>query len=98
MLGPPPALIHIRYPPPSPLPPSRPRLFLRPLPFPFLPAVQFSPYLFFGCELKNRFDGTLFRFPLRTAAAARLSEISHASYSPESVMELLNQFKEAANR
>ncbi|CAM9133150.1 unnamed protein product, partial [Laminaria digitata] len=59
---------------------------------------QFSPYLFFGCELKNRFDGTLFRFPLRTAAAARASEISHASYSAESVMDLLNQFKEAANR
>lgn len=62
------------------------------------PSAQFSPYLFFGCELKNRFDGTLFRFPLRTAAAARLSEISHASYSPDSVMDLLNQFKEAANR
>ncbi|CAN0322269.1 unnamed protein product, partial [Ectocarpus sp. 12 AP-2014] len=59
---------------------------------------QFSPYLFFGCELKKHFKGTLFRFPLRTATVARDSEISHASYSPESVMNLLNQFKEQASR
>ncbi len=60
--------------------------------------IQFSPYLFFGCELKKHFNGTLFRFPLRTAAVARDSDISHASYSPTSVMNLLNQFKEQANR
>ncbi|CAN0518370.1 unnamed protein product [Scytosiphon promiscuus] len=60
--------------------------------------AQFAPYLFFGCELKKRFDGTLFRFPLRTATVAHDSEISHASYSPESVMKLLDQFKEQANR
>lgn len=59
---------------------------------------QFSPYLFFGCELKKHFNGTLFRFPLRTATAARDSEISHASYSPDSVKKLLAQFKEQANR
>lgn len=59
---------------------------------------QFSPYLFFGCELKKHFNGTLFRFPLRTATAARDSEISHASYSPDSVKKLLKQFKEQANR
>jgi len=29
---------------------------------------------------------------------ARDSDISHASYSPASVMNLLNQFKEQANR
>lgn len=62
------------------------------------PIAQFSPYLFFGCSLKSQFNGTLFRFPLRMAAAARDSEISQASYSAESVMELLNQFKEAATR
>lgn len=32
------------------------------------------------------------------AAAARDSEISQASYSAKSVVELLDQFKEAANR
>lgn len=66
-------------------------------PFLFFPE-QFSPYQFFGCELKSHFNGTLFRFPLRTAAAARDSEISHTSYSPDSVMNLLNQFKDQANR
>ncbi|CAM9456987.1 unnamed protein product, partial [Sphacelaria rigidula] len=60
--------------------------------------AQFEPYLFFGCDLKSRFNGTLFRFPLRMAAAARDSEISQASYSAKSVVELLDQFKEAANR
>ena len=27
---------------------------------------QFAPFLQFGCGLKGRYDGTLFRFPLRT--------------------------------
>ncbi|CAM9839484.1 unnamed protein product, partial [Choristocarpus tenellus] len=58
---------------------------------------QFSPYVFFGCDLKSRFEGTLFRFPLRSPVIARDSEISQASYTPAAVMELLGQFKEAAN-
>jgi sacsin len=37
---------------------------------------QFEPYSFFGCTLQERFNGTLFRFPLRTADLARESEIS----------------------
>lgn len=71
---------------------------LRPQPPKKKTEKQFAPYLFFGCELKKHFNGTLFRFPLRTATVARDSEISHASYSPESVMNLLDQFKEQANR
>ncbi|CAN0396892.1 unnamed protein product, partial [Discosporangium mesarthrocarpum] len=59
---------------------------------------QFSPYLFFGCDLRGRFEGTLFRFPLRSKAVARESEISQASYTPAGIAELLGQFKEAANR
>ena len=39
---------------------------------------QFEPLCFFGCDLRGRFDGTLFRFPLRTKALAAESEISKA--------------------
>jgi len=58
---------------------------------------QFSPYLFFGCNLRQRFDATLFRFPLRTKALAPHSEISSASYGRESVQELLNAFHQIAS-
>lgn len=37
---------------------------------------QFSPFRYFGCDFKNQYKGTLFRFPLRTASLARRSEIS----------------------
>ncbi|KAG5176706.1 hypothetical protein JKP88DRAFT_265343 [Tribonema minus] len=59
---------------------------------------QFSPYLHFGCDFKKRFPGTLFRFPLRTKAVARDSEISHTCYGPHEVKELLDGFKETAHR
>ena len=28
---------------------------------------QFKPYLMLGCDLKKEYEGTLFRFPLRSA-------------------------------
>jgi sacsin len=37
---------------------------------------QFAPFTFFGCNLRDPFRGTLFRFPLRTEELARESEIS----------------------
>jgi hypothetical protein len=42
---------------------------------------QFAPFSFFGCDLKTKYSGTLFRFPLRTPSQARHSEISGRSYS-----------------
>ncbi|CAN0007015.1 unnamed protein product, partial [Phaeothamnion confervicola] len=62
---------------------------------------QFSPYLFFGCDMRRRFEGTLFRFPLRRASAAAQSEISSTMYGSGrggGIDELLQQFKEVAPR
>jgi len=41
---------------------------------------QFNPLCFFGNDLNRYFDGTLFRFPLRTKTLAQQSEISKAYY------------------
>eukprot|EP00854_Cymbomonas_tetramitiformis_P005341 gene5341-6484_t len=73
---------------------------------------QFSPYCMFGNDMKrrlavtdtlgrpdnvqNRFQGTLFRFPLRTAAQASTSKLSKQSYTPTSMRELLREFEEEA--
>ena len=37
---------------------------------------QFAPYEMFGCDARSPFQGTLFRFPLRTQAHAAASRIS----------------------
>ena len=37
---------------------------------------QLAPYRAFGCDVATPFRGTLFRFPLRTAALAASSQIS----------------------
>lgn len=37
---------------------------------------QFTPYQAFGCDARSYFNGTLFRFPLRTAEQAACSRIS----------------------
>lgn len=37
---------------------------------------QFAPYQAFSCNARSYFDGTLFRFPLRTAEQAAKSRIS----------------------
>lgn len=50
---------------------------------------QFRPYQYFGCNFENSFDGTLFRFPLRTPSLARRSEISKRYYSIQDVNHLL---------
>ena len=44
-------------------------------------ADQFEPYRLFGCDAVAPFQGTLFRFPLRTAATADSSEIKTEPYS-----------------
>ena len=53
---------------------------------------QFAAYKLFGCDFENHFDGTLFRFPLRSATTAPLSEIKNEPYSEESLDALLASF------
>ncbi|KAL1500258.1 hypothetical protein AB1Y20_012926 [Prymnesium parvum] len=50
---------------------------------------QFSPYLHFGCDMTNAFEGTLFRFPLRTSDVASSSQLRSEAYSCEAVQSLL---------
>lgn len=56
---------------------------------------QFKPYNgIFGCDLspgnKNKsYDGTLFRFPLRTASQAKKSKIKNLCYDDNQVKDLL---------
>lgn len=57
---------------------------------------QFEVYKLFGCDFQNRFDGTLFRFPLRSSTTAPLSEIKNEPYSEESMNSLLQHFMEFA--
>ena len=56
---------------------------------------QFKPFNgIFGCDLHlnkedNSFDGTLFRFPLRTSEQAERSEIKNLPYDDQQMRELL---------
>jgi hypothetical protein len=52
---------------------------------------QFIPFEFFGCDFNTPYNGTIFRFPLRTAALARRSEISKRSYSIEDLEDNIEQ-------
>ena len=63
---------------------------------------QFKPFNgIFGCDLHldkedNSFNGTLFRFPLRTREQAAKSEIKELYYSDQEMRELLEIFLERA--
>ena len=63
---------------------------------------QFKPFNgVFGCDLHldkqdNSFDGTLFRFPLRTRDQASASEIKKLWYNQEQMRELLQMFLQGA--
>ena len=59
---------------------------------------QFQPYLHFGCTLRERFKGTLFRFPVRTPELARESEISKSCYDAGTVKELFASFQVGGGR
>ena len=53
----------------------------------------------FSCYLPECFDindATLFRFPLRTAEMAKVSQISKRSVTPENLQRLLDELKEEA--
>lgn len=64
---------------------------------------QFLPYHnIFGCETENLvedfyYDGTLFRFPLRTKEQAETSEISDMHYDQDAFRSLVNVFRENAS-
>jgi sacsin len=60
---------------------------------------QMQPYQKFGCDMKNKFNGTLFRFPFRNAITAAESEISKKQYGEESAIEeLLTNFKKVISK
>ena len=59
---------------------------------------QFDPYCKFGCDMKSRFNGTLFRFPLRDAVTARESEISKSTWGDAELDEMLDKIKEVLPR
>lgn len=64
---------------------------------------QFKPYNgVFGCDFgrdsaMKSYEGTLFRFPLRTAEQARTSEISSQHYSHTEMIKLLRLLETAAH-
>jgi len=60
-----------------------------------LRSAQFAPYCHFGCDLKKRFDGTLFRFPLRNNTTAAESEISKTVYDKKKIDEMVMGFESA---
>ena len=58
---------------------------------------QFAPYAdVFGCDLKTKYDATMFRFPLRTEASAKTSEIKPEAYTADAVRRLFAAFKDRA--
>ncbi|KAL3892280.1 hypothetical protein ACJMK2_004499 [Sinanodonta woodiana] len=58
---------------------------------------QFNPFQnVFGCNTSCAFQGTLFRFPLRTASQAERSEISKKSYSKKECQDLLHMTIQSA--
>ncbi|KAL9266715.1 Sacsin-like protein, partial [Drosera capensis] len=58
---------------------------------------QFSPFLYFGCDLQHLFPGTLFRFPLRSPSVAHRSQIKKEAYSPEDVISLFSSFSKVVS-
>lgn len=54
---------------------------------------QCQPYSFFGCDFSQSFPGTLFRFPLRSDALAKKSEVSRRAYAVSDVRALLTQLR-----
>ena len=60
---------------------------------------QMAPYFLFGNDMKQRFTGTLFRFPFRNETTAAESEISKKQYGKEEVVkELVDNFKKVASK
>ena len=58
---------------------------------------QFQPYEVFGCDMRKSFDGTLFRFPLRTEEQAVVSNLSTHAYTDAKVAALFDDFMQTAD-
>ena len=58
---------------------------------------QFAPLLRFGNTMTAPFNGTLFRFPLRTPETAARSDIKNEPYPPGAVRDLLRTFQESVS-
>ena len=52
---------------------------------------QFKPYLFFGNNMREYYNGTLFRFPLRKKE--HRSQIKNQPYSIGAIKKILDQLK-----
>ncbi|KAK8969856.1 hypothetical protein KSP40_PGU011807 [Platanthera guangdongensis] len=52
---------------------------------------QFKPYCAFGCDMKNPFPGTLFRFPLRNADQAAVSKLSKQAYTADNISLMFSE-------
>lgn len=60
---------------------------------------QVSPYFYCGCDMKNKYNGTLFRFPFRNVTTAAESEISKKQYGDDNaIAELLANFKKVISK
>jgi len=57
---------------------------------------QFAPLCLFGNDMNSAFEGTLFRFPLRTPEQASRSRISDRSFGAEEMEELFEMFRTEA--
>ncbi|KAL5721483.1 hypothetical protein ACHQM5_005125 [Ranunculus cassubicifolius] len=55
---------------------------------------QFLPYCAFGCDMRNTFAGTLFRFPLRNSDQATVSKLSRQAYSEDDISSMFVQLYE----
>ena len=58
--------------------------------------AQFAGFTLFGCDMKAPFDGTLFRFPLRTGAQAAVSRLSKQAHSVDNMRAMLRGFAREA--
>ena len=58
--------------------------------------AQFAGFMLFGCDMKAPFDGTLFRFPLRTGAQAAVSRLSKQAHSVDNMRAMLRGFAREA--
>src|SRR5579859_4823918 len=51
---------------------------------------QCHPYEFIGCDFTKKFEGTLFRLPLRTEKLARASKISNKVFDIDEILSLFD--------
>jgi sacsin len=59
---------------------------------------QFAAFRMFGCDMKSPFEGTMFRFPLRTAEQAHSSRLSKYAYTEGEMKELFAALEDESTR